>query len=123
MSTFVQAAAAVGVLAALAAWPRAEGDGGKPDPGAVKACLVHYSGKVQGVGFRATAAEIARDYPVTGWVKNLPDGRVRLLVEGPEKAVDKFLEAVRTRWKGNIEKEKVEKQKPRGKFKTFEVVE
>lgn len=87
-----------------------------------KACLVHYSGKVQGVGFRATAAAIATDYPVTGWVKNLPDGRVQLLAEGPEEAVEKFLKAVRTRWKDNIEKEQVEKQAPAGKLKGFEIV-
>jgi acylphosphatase len=87
-----------------------------------KAKMVYYSGKVQGVGFRATAADIAKDYPVTGWVKNLPDGRVQLLVEGPEDAVDKFLKAVRTRWKDNIEKEKTEDQTVTGKFKSFDVV-
>jgi len=88
----------------------------------MKACLVHYTGKVQGVGFRATTAEIARDYPVAGWVKNLPDGRVELLAEGPDEAVDKFLKAVRTRWKDNIEKEQVEKRTPGGKLKGFEIV-
>jgi acylphosphatase len=84
--------------------------------------LVYYSGKVQGVGFRATAVEIARDYPVTGWVKNLDDGRVQLVVEGSAEGVEKFLQAIRTRWKDNIEKEQVEKQEPTGKFKSFEVV-
>jgi acylphosphatase len=94
--------------------------GGEDKP--MTARHVHYSGKVQGVGFRATAAEIARDYRVTGWVKNLADGRVELLAEGPEDAVEKFLEAVRTRWKDNITKEDVEKEKPGGKLKGFEVV-
>jgi acylphosphatase len=92
------------------------------DDAVKKARMVYYSGKVQGVGFRATVAEIAKDYPVTGWVKNLADGRVQLLVEGPEADVDKFLKAVRTRWKDNIEKEQSEKQTVGGKYKSFEVV-
>jgi acylphosphatase len=83
--------------------------------------MVHYTGKVQGVGFRATAVEIARDFPVTGWVKNLADGRVQLLVEGPEDAVEKFLDKVRTRWKKNIDKEQVEKPEVSGKYKAFDI--
>jgi acylphosphatase len=86
------------------------------------ACMVVYTGKVQGVGFRATTAEMARDHPVTGWVKNLADGRVQLLVEGSEEAVDKFLKAVRVRWKENIEKEEIKKQEVSGKYKSFDVV-
>jgi acylphosphatase len=39
---------------------------------------VIYSGRVQGVGFRYTTRQIASGYDVTGWVKNLPDGRVEL---------------------------------------------
>jgi acylphosphatase len=96
------------------------GDGKRDEPAVGR--LVHYSGRVQGVGFRATAADIARDYPVTGWVKNLPDGRVELLVEGPEAAVKKFLQAVHTRWENNIDKEQVEERPASGKFRAFEVV-
>jgi acylphosphatase len=87
----------------------------------VKACTVYYSGKVQGVGFRATTAEMARDFPVTGWVKNLDDGRVQLLVEGPEESVDKFLKKVHDRWKDNIEKEEIKKQDASRKYKSFDV--
>jgi acylphosphatase len=83
--------------------------------------MVYYSGKVQGVGFRATTEAIAQDYPVTGWVKNLKDGRVQLLVEGPTDAVDDFLKAVRKRWKRNIEKEESEVQTVSGKYKKFTV--
>jgi acylphosphatase len=83
--------------------------------------MVYYSGQVQGVGFRATAAEIAKGYKVTGWVKNLDDGRVQLVVEGTDEEVRKFLEAVRNRWKKNIEKAQVEERKPTGEFKGFSV--
>jgi len=93
----------------------------KEPPARAVARLVHYSGRVQGVGFRATAVEIASGYPVTGWVKNLADGRVELLVEGPEEDVMKFLQAVRTRWKGNIEKEQIEAKEPSGKYRGFVV--
>jgi len=60
--------------------------------------LVYYSGDVQGVGFRATAAAIARRYPaVRGWVRNLADRRVELLADGPAEAVEAFLADVRYR--------------------------
>jgi len=84
--------------------------------------MVHYSGEVQGVGFRATAVDIAKDYPVTGWVKNLADGRVQLLVEGKEEDVKRFLLAVRKRWPKNIEKEQVEEKTPAGKFRNFSIM-
>ena len=83
--------------------------------------LVHYTGMVQGVGFRATTARIARGYPVTGWVRNLPDGRVELLVEGAEEDVKKFLEAVRTHWKDEITNERIEAKEPTGKYRGFSV--
>ena len=41
-------------------------------------------GRVQGVGFRYTAHNIARRHDVTGYVKNLTDGRVELVMEGPD---------------------------------------
>ena len=43
---------------------------------------VLFSGRVQGIGFRYTVKQTALGYEVTGWVKNLADGRVELLVEG-----------------------------------------
>src|SRR5262245_5367074 len=72
--------------------------------------MVYYSGQVQGVGFRATAERIAKDYPVTGWVKNLADGRVQMVAEGPADAIDDFLKAIRIHWKDSIKKEQIDEQ-------------
>lgn len=45
------------------------------------------SGKVQGVYYRASAAQEATRLGLTGYAKNLPDGRVELVAEGPEPAL------------------------------------
>ena len=50
-----------------------------------------FSGKVQHVGFRYTAYYIARDLGLTGWVDNLPDGRVEMEVQGGVSRVRKLL--------------------------------
>lgn len=52
---------------------------------------VIYSGRVQGVGFRFTTRQIASGYDVSGWVKNLPDGRVELQAMGEGEEVRAFL--------------------------------
>lgn len=48
------------------------------------------SGMVQGVGYRFFAQRIAARYQIRGYVKNLPDGRVEALVEGPDDKVEAF---------------------------------
>jgi acylphosphatase len=116
MTWFTPLAALVLVLASSFASPA---DQPKKEPPPTVARMVHYSGEVQGVGFRAITVAIAQDYPVTGWVKNLADGRVQLLVEGPEESVKKFLDAVSKRWAKNITKEEREEKKPTGEFKDF----
>lgn len=50
-----------------------------------------FSGRVQGVGFRATAKAIARNHAVTGWVRNHDDGTVLLEVQGLEASVAAFV--------------------------------
>ena len=70
--------------------------------------VVYYRGDVQGVGFRATAAWIARRHPtVRGWVRNLADGRVELLADGLDQAVAAYLSDVRDRMASHIEAEDI----------------
>jgi acylphosphatase len=53
---------------------------------------VFVSGTVQGVYYRASTRDAARDRDVDGWVRNLDDGRVEAVFEGPEPAVEELIE-------------------------------
>ena len=75
---------------------------------------VHYTGAVQGVGFRYTAHELATGFAVSGFVRNLPEGRVELVAEGEPDQVNAFLAAVRRRMAGYIEEEAATDEVPSG---------
>jgi acylphosphatase len=53
---------------------------------------VHVTGKVQGVYYRANTRDAAREQGVDGWVRNLDDGRVEGVFEGPESDVETLVE-------------------------------
>jgi acylphosphatase len=55
---------------------------------------VFYEGHVQGVGFRWSVRNVAKGFDVTGWIRNLADGRVQMQVSGEEDEVRSFLEAI-----------------------------
>lgn len=63
---------------------------------------VRYVGRVQGVGFRATVAELARSFAVTGRVCNVDDGSVDLQAEGEAAELVRFQQAIATRLGGYI---------------------
>jgi acylphosphatase len=53
-----------------------------------------FRGRVQGVGFRATAHRLAQDFDVTGYVRNQPDGSVELVAEGKPAVLDGFVRRI-----------------------------
>ncbi len=55
---------------------------------------IFYDGHVQGVGFRYSVKQIAKGFSLTGWVRNLPDGRVELQIAGATVEIDAFLDAI-----------------------------
>lgn len=62
---------------------------------AVKQAHIHVSGRVQGVFFRANTDRQAKNLGLTGWVRNLIDGRVEVLAEGEEEMVGQLIEFCR----------------------------
>lgn len=65
--------------------------------GVMRRIEVRFTGRVQGVGFRATVSAIARKFPVSGWVRNEQDGSVRLVAEGTSESLDAFVMEIQSR--------------------------
>jgi acylphosphatase len=83
---------------------------------------VHYSGQVQGVGFRYAARSLAPGFEVTGKIRNLPDGRVELVLEGTRGELEAFRQAVRESGLGSlIRNESALWGTATGEFRGFEI--
>ena len=82
---------------------------------------IHFSGRVQGVGFRYTTQRLAAQHSVTGYVRNEADGRVRLVVEGPSTEVAGFVRAVQTQMEGNIQSVQTLDGEFQNEFNRFEI--
>jgi acylphosphatase len=84
---------------------------------------VYVSGGVQGVFFRGTARREAGRLGLDGWIKNLPDGRVEAVFEGPSEGVRRMV-----RWceegpeHATVENVGVEYEEARGDLRGFEVL-
>lgn len=85
-------------------------------------CEVHYSGRVQGVGFRWNAHSLARGFPVTGFVRNLPNGSVQLVVEGDRGDIERLLAAIADSMAGNIRHAETTFGPVTGEFQSFDIV-
>ena len=80
------------------------------------------SGRVQGVGFRYFTQDTARREGVTGWVRNLPDGRVEAIADADADAGSCLERALRTGPRGaRVDRVYVDDEDPTGKYATFSV--
>jgi len=79
-------------------------------------------GRVQGVWYRASAADRAGELGLTGWVSNHPDGAVELVAEGGREALDRLLEWCREGSPlARVSQVEIERSAPSGEFQAFHV--
>jgi acylphosphatase len=84
---------------------------------------IFYSGHVQGVGFRYTVKSVAAGFETTGTVRNLLDGRVELIAEGPREELEAFRTAIREAGLEHfIRNEEITWNDATGEFRGFEIV-
>ena len=82
---------------------------------------IHFFGNVQGVGFRYTTRSTATEFEVTGYVRNLSNGSVELVVEGSGAEVERFLQRLRNRMSVHIDREEIRESLATGEFLGFDV--
>ena len=81
----------------------------------------YYTGRVQGIGFRFTTQDIAFDLKVTGWVKNLRNGRVEAVVEAEETTLKDFLAKINQYFSPYIQDTDIAWEAAADEFKDFEI--
>jgi len=84
-------------------------------------CDAFYSGRVQGVGFRFKSYQIASGYSVTGFVRNLEDGRVEIFAQGEESEVRGFVDEVKQLLSPFIKDIQDSYKKQKREYKTFDI--
>ena len=83
--------------------------------------IYHFDGRVQGVGFRYTTQNIAMRYNVHGYVRNLNDGRVELVLEGDGREMDQVVEVLRHKMNGYIRRVESHIIPATGEFESFAI--
>jgi len=82
---------------------------------------IFYSGRVQGIGFRYTVLEIATQEKVSGWVKNLKDSRVEVVVRGEQYLLDNFIKKVGFKFSNYIKDTVIEELPADLEFQDFKI--
>ncbi|HVP72146.1 MAG TPA: acylphosphatase [Phycisphaerales bacterium] len=82
---------------------------------------ITFTGRVQGVGFRATTQSVAEAFDVTGWVRNERDGSVLCIAEGERAELDRFVDAVKRAMEGRVHDTHIQESPATGEFDGFGV--
>jgi acylphosphatase len=82
---------------------------------------MYFSGLVQGVGFRWTVEHLSRKFRVTGYVRNLRDGRVEVVAEGEADELHRFRRAIEDAMQGHIDRVQTEDSAATGEFPAFRI--
>ena len=80
-----------------------------------------FAGRVQGIGFRFTALDIANRYRLTGLVRNLPDGTVEMITQGPADDIADCIRDIKEAFEGYIRETKTEEIPPDPKYTDFKI--
>jgi acylphosphatase len=76
---------------------------------------------VQGVGFRYTVQNLAQQFAVSGYVRNTPDGRVHLVMEGDDAEVQSLVDAIGRKMDGYIRERTDDVTPATGEFRNFSI--
>jgi acylphosphatase len=80
-----------------------------------------FTGRVQGVGFRFTAFNIANRYGLTGYVRNTPEGTVEMLAQGPAETIDECVRDIAEEFGRYISETKIEEAAADPKYRDFKI--
>jgi acylphosphatase len=80
-----------------------------------------FSGQVQGVGFRFTAFNVANRRRLTGFVRNLPEGTVEMLIQGPAGTVDDCIRDIEEEFSRYVRETKIEEIPSNPQYKDFKI--
>jgi acylphosphatase len=82
---------------------------------------IFFKGTVQGVGFRYTTRTLANECRLSGWVRNLPDGRVEVLAEGRREDIDRLCLRLHEHFEGYITGKTIAFAPASGSFEDFQI--
>ena len=80
-----------------------------------------FAGRVQGVGFRFTAHRMANRHQLTGFVRNLPDGTVEMLAQGPAEDIDDCVQDIKEDFAGYLREAKIQEIPPDPRYTDFKI--